>query len=115
MHAQTAPATVTTGAEALVRDKFAALAGKRVGLITNHTGQVGGERLIDAMARAPGVKLAAILTPEHGLGGSVEAGAKVKSGTDAATGLPVFSLYGATSKPTMWLAASSKSLAGRSP
>ncbi len=100
MHAQTASPKVTTGAEVLVRDRFAALTGKRVGLITNHTGQVGGERLIDAMARASGVKLTAVLTPEHGLGGSVEAGAKVKSGTDAATGLPVFSLYGATSKPT---------------
>ena len=96
----TAPMTsaskVITGAELLVRDNFAALAGKRVGLITNHTGLVPGsagpERLLDVLARAPNVTLAALLTPEHGLGGTAEAGAKVKGGTDAATSLPVFSL-----------------------
>ena len=91
---------VATGAEVLLRSKFAALAGKRVGLITNHTGLVGTQRLIDVMARAQNVKLTAILTPEHGLGGTAEAGAKVKGGIDAATGLPVYSLYGATEKPT---------------
>ena len=97
----TTAAKVSTGADVLVRDRFAALAGKRVGLVTNHTGRVGGERLIDVLARAPGVKLASILTPEHGLGGTAEAGARVKGGTDAATGLPVFSIYGATEKPTL--------------
>ena len=95
---------MTTGAADLVADKFAQLAGKRVGLVTNHTGLVPGpagpERLIDVLARAPNLKLAAILTPEHGLGGTAEAGAKVKGSTDAATGLPVLSLYGATEKPT---------------
>ena len=95
---------VITGAEVLVRDNYAALAGKRVGLITNHTGlvpgRIGPERLIEVLARAPGVTLTAILTPEHGLGGTAEAGAKVKGGTDTATGLPVFSLYGATEKPS---------------
>ena len=91
---------VTTGAEALVASGFATLVGKRVGLITNHTGRVGAERLIDVLARAPNVKLTAILTPEHGLGGTVEAGAKVRSTRDKATGLAVYSLYGATSKPT---------------
>lgn len=90
----------TTGAEALVASGFAVLAGKRVGLITNHTGRVGTERLIDVLSRAPGVKLTAILTPEHGLGGTIEAGAKVRSTRDKATGLPVYSLYGANSKPT---------------
>ncbi len=94
------PAKVTTGAEALVASGFATLAGKRVGLITNHTGRVGAERLIDVLARAPNIKLTAILTPEHGLGGTIEAGTKVRSTRDKATGLPVYSLYGATSKPT---------------
>ncbi len=95
-----APAKVTTGAARLAADGFRSLAGKRIGLITNHTGLVGGERLIDLMARAPGVKLAAILTPEHGLTGTTEAGAKVAGGRDAATGIPVLSLYGQTQKPT---------------
>ena len=68
-------AIVTTGADAIVGSGFSVLAGKRVGLITNHTGRVGTERLIDVLAGAPGVTLAAILTPEHGLSGAAEAGA----------------------------------------
>ena len=72
------PAKTTTGAESLVASGFAVLTGRRVGLITNQTGRVGAERLIDVLARAPNVKLTAILTPEHGLGGTIEAGAKVR-------------------------------------
>jgi uncharacterized protein YbbC (DUF1343 family) len=99
---QTAPAPgpVVTGAEALARSGFAALAGKRVGLITNQTGRVGGEHLADLLARAPGVKLVAILAPEHGFRGEIEAGAKVGDTVDARTGVPVFSLYGTSKKPT---------------
>jgi uncharacterized protein YbbC (DUF1343 family) len=91
---------ITTGAEALVRSDFAALAGKRVGLITNQTGLVGGEHLADLLTRAPNVKLAAILAPEHGFRGEIEAGAKVGDTIDAKTGVKVLSLYGATRKPT---------------
>ena len=98
--AQAEPAVLGTGAEALVAASFAPLQGRRVGLLTNHTGRVGDERLVDVLARAAGVRLAAILTPEHGLGGAVEAGASVASARDKATGLPVHSLYGATLKPT---------------
>ncbi len=93
-------AHVRTGADVLVASGFATLKGRRVGLITNHTGRVGNERLIDVLARAPDVRLTAILSPEHGLGGAVEAGAKVQNGTDEATGLPIHSLYGGTAKPT---------------
>lgn len=91
---------VTTGAEALAGRDFADLAGKRVGLVTNHTGRVGDRRLIDLMAASKQTQLAAILTPEHGVAGTVEAGAKVAHGIDAPTGLPVYSLYGKTAKPT---------------
>lgn len=91
---------VTTGAARLANDGFSLLRGKRVGLVTNHTGRIGDQRTTDAMARAPGVTLAAILAPEHGLSGSAEAGAKVRSGSDAATGVRVHSLYGAALKPT---------------
>src|SRR5262245_29442540 len=91
---------VVTGAEALARTGFAALAGKRVGLITNQTGRVGSEHLADLLARAPNLKLAAILAPEHGFRGEVEAGAKVGDAIDPKTGVPVFSLYGAAKKPT---------------
>jgi uncharacterized protein YbbC (DUF1343 family) len=93
-------APVATGADRLAADGFALLRGKRVGLITNHTGRVGNERLIDVMARAPGVTLSAILTPEHGLAGTAEAGAKVGGGSDTATGVRVHSLYGSAFKPT---------------
>jgi len=100
-HAQSAmpSAPIATGAEVLVATGFAALAGKRVGLITNQTGLVGGEHLADLLAKAHGVKLAAILAPEHGFRGEIEAGAKVGDTVDARTGAPVFSLYGATRKP----------------
>ena len=91
---------VATGAEALVRSGYAALAGKRVGLITNQTGRVGGEHLADLLAKAPNVKLVAILAPEHGFRGEIEAGAKVGDTIDAKTGVPVFSLYGANKMPT---------------
>ncbi|MDX2156035.1 MAG: DUF1343 domain-containing protein [Hyphomicrobiaceae bacterium] len=91
---------VRTGAAQLAADGCATLAGRRVGLLTNHTGRVGTERLIDVLARAKGVTLAAILTPEHGLSGTAEAGAKVSDGIDAATGVRVHSLYGSGYKPT---------------
>ena len=95
-----APGAVATGADRLAADRFAFLRGRRVGLVTNHTGRVDSGRLIDVMARAPGLTLAAILTPEHGLAGMAEAGAKVTGGMDAATGVRVHSLYGAAYKPT---------------
>jgi len=90
---------VMTGVDVLSARKFAALAGKRVGLITNHTGlDAVGRRTIDLLARAPGVKLRAIFSPEHGLSGKVDK--KVASGRDASTNLPVYSLYGKTLRPT---------------
>ena len=105
------PVTILTGAAGLAADGFAMLRGKRVGLLTNHTGRVGNERLIDVMARAPGVTLAAILTPEHGLSGTAEAGAKVAGGVDTATGVKVHSLYGSASNRRLrcWPASMSSS------
>ena len=91
---------VSTGAEVLARSGFAMLAGKRVGLITNQTGRVGSHHLVDLLSNAHAVKLAAILAPEHGFRGSVEAGEAFKGGVDERTGIPVHSLYGATRKPT---------------
>src|SRR5262245_41468869 len=94
------PHAVTVGAEVLAASGFAALAGKRVGLITNQTGRVGTEHLADLLSRAANLKLAAILAPEHGFRGEAEAGARVGDAVDARTGVRVFSLYGATKKPT---------------
>lgn len=93
------PARVMTGVDVLAAQKFAPLSGKRVGLITNHTGRDAvGRRTIDLLARAPGVKLRAIFSPEHGLSGKVDK--KMASGWDASTNLPVYSLYGKTLRPT---------------
>ena len=96
----TPPQPFATGAEALAASGFATLAGKRVGLITNQTGRVGAEHLADLLSKAPGLKLAAIFAPEHGFRGTAEAGASVRGGVDAKTGVPIHSLYGATKKPT---------------
>jgi uncharacterized protein YbbC (DUF1343 family) len=98
---QIACARVKLGNEVLVEQKFKVLAGKRVGLITNPSGVDRNlESTIDVLRRAPNVKLVALFGPEHGIYGDVPAGDKVESRTDARTGLPVHSLYGATRKPT---------------
>jgi uncharacterized protein YbbC (DUF1343 family)/CubicO group peptidase (beta-lactamase class C family) len=83
---------VLTGIDVLVRDGFKPLRGKRIGLITNHTGMNrSGRSTIDLLAAAPDVKLAALFTPEHGLRGIEDA--RVADSRDERTGLPVFSLY----------------------
>jgi uncharacterized protein YbbC (DUF1343 family) len=88
-----------TGIDVLEEQNFAPLAGKRVGLITNQTGvDRHGRSTIDLLAHAPGVKLVALFSPEHGIRGIVDE--RVPSATDAATGLPVYSLYGDTLRPT---------------
>src|SRR5437016_10401570 len=93
--------TVHPGIETILGDSLHVLQGKRVGLITNHTGiDRQGRRTIDVLFQASGVRLVALFGPEHGIGGVARAGDKVASGTDSATGLPVYSLYGATRVPT---------------
>jgi uncharacterized protein YbbC (DUF1343 family)/CubicO group peptidase (beta-lactamase class C family) len=93
--------SVKTGIDVLEAEHFAALAGKHVGLITNASGRASdGQRTIDLLAHAPAVKLVALFSPEHGLEGSAAEGAKVESSRDAATGLPVYSLYGDVERPS---------------
>jgi uncharacterized protein YbbC (DUF1343 family) len=88
-----------TGIDVLETEKFASLRGKRVGLITNQTGLDSyGHRTIDLLARAEGVNLIAIFSPEHGIAGVADA--LVSGQADAPTGLPIYSLYGATRRPT---------------
>ncbi|MEA4950454.1 MAG: DUF1343 domain-containing protein, partial [Petrimonas sp.] len=92
---------VKTGIEVLKESNFKILQGKRVGLITNPTGVDNNlKSTIDILHEAPGVQLAALYGPEHGVRGDVHAGDKIDSFTDPNTGVPVFSLYGATRKPT---------------
>lgn len=96
-----AGAAVRPGVEVLLRDSLHLLRGKRVGLITNPTGRDrAGRSTVDLLHAAPGVRLVALFGPEHGIRGAAEAGEKVASGRDSATGLPVHSLYGATRVPT---------------
>jgi uncharacterized protein YbbC (DUF1343 family) len=83
---------VLTGLDVLVEEKFAPLQGKRIGLITNHTGlSRDGKRNVDLMLAA-GLKIVSVFSPEHGLAGR-EDQPNVADSKDAATGLPVFSLY----------------------
>lgn len=90
-----APAAVQCGIDALEADKFSLLRGKRVGLISNPTGvNRRGEPTWSVLRRAPGVKLVALFGAEHGFDGSSRAGKEVPDATHAATGLPVYSLYG---------------------
>lgn len=96
-----AQARVLSGLEVLRADNFAPLRGKRVGLVTNPTGVDSRLRTtIDILHAAPGVTLAALFAPEHGVRGDVPAGAKVPPAVDPATGVKVHSLYGSVRKPT---------------
>ncbi len=96
-----AAAQVKPGIEVLRDRDFAPLQGLRVGLITNPTG-VDNElkSTIDILHEAPGVELVALFSPEHGVRGDVHAGDHVAQYTDPATGVPVYSIYGSTRKPT---------------
>jgi uncharacterized protein YbbC (DUF1343 family) len=92
-------ATVLPGIDVLSGKNFHILQNRRVGLITNHTGRsLSGARTIDLIHRAPGVKLIALFSPEHGIRG--ESDEKISSGIDLKTGLPIHSLYGKTCRPT---------------
>ena len=92
---------VKPGIEVLRDMDFEGLKGKRVGLVTNPSGVDRYlESTVDVLYNAPGVKLVALYGPEHGVRGDVYAGDKVTDTKDEATGLPVYSLYGSTRKPT---------------
>ncbi|MHB8899477.1 MAG: exo-beta-N-acetylmuramidase NamZ family protein [Thermoguttaceae bacterium] len=95
-----ASAQVLTGLDVLRRDRFSQLAGRTVGLITNHTGvDRDGQSAIRLLHDAPNVKLAVVFSPEHGLEGKLDV-SRVGDTRDAATGIRVYSLYGETRRPT---------------
>jgi uncharacterized protein YbbC (DUF1343 family) len=92
---------VMLGIDVLAAEGFERIKGLRCGLVTHRAGVNGlGQRTADVLARAPGVKLTKLFGPEHGIDGVAKADATVGHGKDARTGLPVYSLYGATRKPT---------------
>ena len=91
--------TVKNGIDVLVAKKFAQLKGKKVGLITNHTGADRDRNpTIDLLLAAPEVELKALFSPEHGIRGQLDE--KVGDSADEKTGLPVYSLYGDRRSPT---------------
>lgn len=93
--------TVKTGLQVLVEDNFEPLHGKKVGLITNPTGvNAKLKSTVDILFEAKNVNLVALYGPEHGVRGDYSAGDHVSSAKDDKTGLPVYSLYGKTRKPT---------------
>jgi uncharacterized protein YbbC (DUF1343 family) len=93
------PAQVLCGIDVLKADGFKALDGRRVALITNHTGRDrDGNRTIDILAAQQNFKLVHLFSPEHGIAGLLDE--KVGHGVDEKTGLKVYSLYGATRQPT---------------
>lgn len=92
---------VLPGVEVLLRDSLHLIQGKRVGLLTNHSGRDrNGTSTIDLLHNAPGVRLTALYGPEHGLRGVAAAGEHVASTVDSATGVPIYSLYGDVRAPT---------------
>ncbi|GMU20015.1 MAG: hypothetical protein AMXMBFR13_01160 [Phycisphaerae bacterium] len=89
---------VLCGIDVLKRDGFQILAGRKVALITNHTGRdLEGNRTVTLLAKAPELTLVKLFSPEHGLAGTLDE--KVGHGQNAETGLPVYSLYGETRRP----------------
>jgi uncharacterized protein YbbC (DUF1343 family)/CubicO group peptidase (beta-lactamase class C family) len=89
---------VLTGIDVLAQDGFKQLAGLRIGLVTNQTGRDrAGRSTIDVLYKAPGVKLVALFSPEHGIRGTADE--KISDSRDEQTGLPVYSLYGETRRP----------------
>ena len=99
--AQAASPVVKTGIEVLRERGFEGLVGRKVGLVTNPSGVDSELRsTVDILYSAPGVELVALYGPEHGVRGDVYAGDKIKDSVDPATGLPVYSIYGATRKPS---------------
>jgi uncharacterized protein YbbC (DUF1343 family) len=96
---QSASTESLNGIDVVARDGYALLKGRRVGLITNQTGlDRDGRSTIDLLKAAPGVTLIALFSPEHGLRGVLNQ--KVSDSVDEKTGLPIYSLYGETRKPS---------------
>ena len=91
---------VSTGAQVLADKGFRKLAGKRVGLIVNPVSRIDDDHLVDILHDIPDIELVAVFGPEHGLRGTGFAGEEVVDSRDQRTGVPVYSLYGKTRKPT---------------
>lgn len=95
----TQEAVIKVGAKVLIQEYLDELDGRNIGLVMNPTARVDGVHMLDTLI-ALGLPVKALFAAEHGFRGSQGAGEIIQDGLDEATGLPVFSLYGATKKPT---------------
>ncbi|WP_202080628.1 exo-beta-N-acetylmuramidase NamZ domain-containing protein [Caldalkalibacillus salinus] len=94
-------ASLSLGVERLLTEETDLVSGKKVGLITNPTGVTQElESIVDLLYHHPDVDLTAMYAPEHGVRGDKQAGEYVEYYIDEYTGVPVYSLYGETRKPT---------------
>ena len=92
---------VKIGAEILIKKHLDLIKGKKIGIVTNHTGILpDGRHIVDVLNEIEGVKIVALFGPEHGIRGEVPDGKSISHGVDTKTGIPVFSLYGEVKKPT---------------
>ncbi|MEI6105628.1 MAG: DUF1343 domain-containing protein [Opitutae bacterium] len=92
---------VMLGIDVLEADKFAAIAGKKIGLLTHPPGvNRRGESTLEVILRAPRTKVVALFAPEHGFEGQIKAGDNFADTVDRRTGLTVYSLHGKNRKPT---------------
>ena len=92
-------AIVYNGIDVLEKASFKDLEGKRIGLVTNHTGRnFSGKPTIDVLFEAKNVKLVSLFAPEHGIRGELDV-SKIDDSKDEKTGLPIYSLYGETRRP----------------
>ncbi|MBO6536319.1 MAG: DUF1343 domain-containing protein [Balneolaceae bacterium] len=90
---------VKTGAEVLIAHHLDELHGQKVGLVMNPTARIGDVHVLDTLM-SKGVNITALFAPEHGFRGNYSDGERIENGIDIQSGLPVFSLYGDTKKPT---------------
>jgi len=92
---------VKIGAEILIEKHLDLIKGKKIGIVTNHTGILpDGRHIVDVLNEIEGVEIVALFGPEHGIRGEVPDGKSISHGVDTKTGIPVFSLYGEVKKPT---------------
>ncbi|MBN1541095.1 DUF1343 domain-containing protein [candidate division KSB1 bacterium] len=98
---QAGESRVKPGIEVLMSEKLDLIKGKKVGLITNPTGITRSmESTIDVLVRHKEVELTALFGPEHGVRGDFDAGAHIETAFDPRTGIPMYSLYGQTRRPS---------------
>jgi len=92
---------VLPGDDVFVAETWRELGGRTIGIVTNQSGVLSdGTTLVDAVRANPRIRVKALFAPEHGLRGDRPAGTYVPSYTDSRSGLPVYSLYGATRHPS---------------